>query len=243
MARHRHPDPAHRRFVASHLSIADVPWQDGYPCYLDEEAGLLAAWALVEPDGEVPAEVLVGLGSREHPAGEAIGLRHADHPDPRVRREVPRCLGADHGDRLSAAATACVRRPALDPDEKVRAGVGWALQGCPVTSGTRAALLTLVRDEAPAVRLAAGSALAASADRTREVADALAALLDEDEQRLRLEGTYGLLLRDDPRTAAGVERLGPLAWPEYRYDHRAEPVRQWRRRRDRRGEREEHEGA
>ncbi|WP_030062162.1 hypothetical protein [Streptomyces novaecaesareae] len=61
-------------------------------------------------------------------------------------------------------------------------------------------------------------------------------LLDEEDQQLRLEGAYGLLLRDDPRTAAGVERLGPLPWGEYRYDHRADAVRRW-------SHRTGHEGA
>lgn len=75
--------------------------------------------------------------------------------------------------------------------------------------------------------MAAGHVPAASGDRTAEVADALAALLDEDELRVRLEGAYGLSLRDDLRTALASEWVGELTGPEYEYDDRAEAIWRW----------------
>ncbi|MYT20464.1 hypothetical protein GTW69_09200, partial [Streptomyces sp. SID7760] len=56
-------------------------------------------------------------------------------------------------------------------------------------------------------------------DRTPEAAEALVALLAEEDQELRLEGAYGLALRDDPRTREAYERVGPLG-PQHEHDHR-----------------------
>ncbi|MEW2137267.1 hypothetical protein AB0892_11780 [Streptomyces sp. NPDC005409] len=52
------------------------------------------AWAVAEPDAVVPTEALSALTEHEvePPRLEAIGLRYHDHPDPRVRRELPDCL-------------------------------------------------------------------------------------------------------------------------------------------------------
>lgn len=70
------------------------------------------------------------------------------------------------------------------------------------------------------MRTTAAGVLAASGDRTPAVVQALVELLDEEEQELRLEGAYGLALRDDPRAEAAYERVGPLG-PGYEYDRRA----------------------
>ncbi|MFE7638147.1 ankyrin repeat domain-containing protein [Kitasatospora sp. NPDC057518] len=147
-AHHRHPDPAHRRFVAAFLCDTPLLRMGHAVEYEAEETELLVAWASAEPDGGVLAEVLRALGGRECPEEEAVGLRHA-----------------------------------------------------------------------------AASVLAPSADRTPEVADALAALLDVDDRPVRLEAACGLALRDDPRTAEAVDRLGPLTGPEYECDDRAGAIR------------------
>lgn len=70
--------------------------------------------------------------------------------------------------------------------------------------------------------------------RAAAVTQALAALLDEEEQLLRLEAAYSLALRDDPRTDWAFERVGPLG-PGFEHDHRvaAHWHYQWRNRPDR----------
>jgi hypothetical protein len=93
------------------------------------------------------------------------------------------------------------------------------------------ALLLLAKAPDADVRGAAAVALAGSPDRTPAVADALAASLDEDNQLVRLEAAYGLALRDDPRTAEAIERVGPLG-DGFEHDHRADELWRWRRRKD-----------
>ncbi|MFB6938157.1 hypothetical protein [Streptomyces chartreusis] len=46
---------------------------------------------------------------------------------------------------------------------------------------------------------------------------------------MRLEAAYGLALRDDPRTADAIERVGPLG-PGFEHDHRASGLWWWERR-------------
>jgi ankyrin repeat protein len=88
---HRHdPDQAHRWFVLGYLRTRG--FLDTGPYYEKKESELLAAWAAEETDGEMLAKVLDALTKRDHPDQEAIGLRYASHPDPRVRREVPCAL-------------------------------------------------------------------------------------------------------------------------------------------------------
>ncbi|WP_443058625.1 hypothetical protein [Streptomyces sp. NBC_00442] len=53
-------------------------------------------------------------------------------------------------------------------------------------------------------------ALGATDDRTAAATDALVALLDEDDQILRLEIVYALARRDDPRTEWAWARVGEL---------------------------------
>ncbi|MFB7553143.1 hypothetical protein [Streptomyces sp. NPDC056154] len=70
---------------------------------------------------------------------------------------------------------------------------------------------------------------AASVDPAPAVADALAALLDEDDRIVRSEAAFGLSRRDDPRTGRAIERVGPLD-PAFEHDHRARGLREWSRR-------------
>ncbi|KOU69957.1 hypothetical protein ADK61_35950 [Streptomyces sp. XY66] len=202
------------------------------PLLREEDRDLLAAWAETETDPEALAEVLWALAENEeeHPRLEALGLRYADHPDPRVRRKATDCLWW-HDRPLTAGATAALRALTQDPDDEVRFDAARILLGG--EGGTpdelRAVVRDLVRDPHSPVRGAAAEALAESDDRTADATALLLAVLDSDDRIVRLIGAYGLALRDDPYTPqayARVEELGPI----YRPDHRANAFEDWRRR-------------
>ncbi|MFJ7244736.1 hypothetical protein ACIQWA_08810 [Kitasatospora sp. NPDC098652] len=109
-AHRRHPDPRHRRFVASFLATNRTVRSAPFPSFEDEEAELLAAWTTEETDGEQLAEVLQALLMRDHPGGmEGLTLRHADHPAREVRTLVTHCLGVG-GQPFPAEVTACLLR-------------------------------------------------------------------------------------------------------------------------------------
>ncbi|MFJ8909035.1 hypothetical protein ACIRG8_17610 [Streptomyces sp. NPDC102359] len=57
-------------------------------------------------------------------------------------------------------------------------------------------------------------------------------LLGTEDFRVRLNATYGLLRRDDPRTEKAVARLG-TAPPGHEDDHRVSVIRHWQGERDR----------
>ncbi|MFI0714463.1 ankyrin repeat domain-containing protein [Streptomyces inhibens] len=227
VAHRHHPDPVHRRFVTDYVRTRGL-LRTGPDSYEKKESAYLAAWAAEETDSEVLAKVLDAFTEYEHPDQEAIGLRYATHPDPRVRREVPYALSTDAAPFTPAARSALLTLT-RDPDAEAR------LRAC--TVGMRdddllpeiiRALLLLVQDpDAAGVRGAAAAALAGSRDRTPAVADALAALLDDDDQLVRLEAAYGLARRDDPRTDEAIERVGPLG-AAFEHDHRAGALWQWK---------------
>ncbi|MEU9096811.1 HEAT repeat domain-containing protein [Streptomyces sp. NPDC048361] len=210
-----HPDPVHRVLLADviHSRWQDAFWNQRRDTVHDAE--FLAAWVLDEPDGMVLARLLDVYGDDLYPDQEAIGLLYADHPDPRVRRQVsglfvgdaPRPYERDcpPSDAVAATLLALSR----DPDPEVRCSTTVEL-AAHLTPVFRAALLGLIRDPDPGVRGQAGIALGASADRTAAVTDALVSLLDEDEQLLRLEIVYALARRDDPRTGEAWNRVGEL---------------------------------
>lgn len=225
-----HPSADHRRFAADVLGSRQY-FLNGtaYPHHEDDR-DLLAAWAETEKDPGVLAEVLWALTehAEEHSRLESIGLRHAGHPDPRVRRKVSACLWWP--DRpLTAAATAALRALTLDPDDEVRFDAARILLGGEAgrPDELRAVVRDLVRDPHSPVRGAAAEALAESDDRTADATALLLALLDSDDRIVRLIGAYGLALRDDPYTPqayARVEELGPI----HRPDHRANALEDWR---------------
>ncbi|MDV9173131.1 HEAT repeat domain-containing protein [Streptomyces sp. W16] len=229
VAQRHDPDRAHRRFVVDYLWTRGL--LDTSPYYEKKEGELLAAWAAEETDGEMLAKVLDAFTNRDHPGQEAIGLRHADHPDPRVRREVPYALCTEYLPR-TPAARAALRTLLRDPDAGVR------LKACEASMRdgdllpeiTRA-LLSLAESPDADVRGEAAVALAGSPDRTPAVADALAVLLGEDNHLVRLEAAYGLAVRDDPRTAEAIERVGPLG-DGFVDDHRADALWRWRWRKE-----------
>ncbi|WAL99730.1 HEAT repeat domain-containing protein [Streptomyces sp. Je 1-369] len=229
VAQRHHPDPVHRRFVADYLrtrSFCDVE----HPRYGKNETAALAAWSAEETDSAVLAKVLGAFTEYEHPGLEAAGLRHVDHQDPRVRREVPYAFLTDGGP-LSPAGREALRALVRDPDTEVR------LRACSVGASdedlrpeiTRA-LLRMIEDPDPAVHRRATETLATSPDRTPAVSDALMAMLDADDQLVRLEAAWGLARRDDPRTEEAYARVGPLG-PGFEHDHRPGELPHWRWRR------------
>ncbi|MEU4979182.1 HEAT repeat domain-containing protein [Streptomyces sp. NPDC021969] len=226
LAHRDHPDPRHRRFVADYLRARGIIACDSPSA--ERESGILAAWATREPDGAVLAKVLEAFAEYEHPDMEATGLRHAAHPDPRVRLRATTVL--DASEARSPEARAALLTLLGDPDARVR------LEACRAGLRDDDALLAPAAEEL--VRLAEGpseelrggvaEALASSRDRTPAVADALAALLADGNQLVRLEAAYGLALRDDPRTGEAIERVGPLG-VGFEHDHRVNALWDWNR--------------
>ncbi|MFF1651499.1 HEAT repeat domain-containing protein [Streptomyces sp. NPDC058240] len=172
---YRHnPDPAHRRFVLDVLHwylLLPSSWRNSYE---KETAELLVAWATDgEDDPGVLAEVLRVLSETEHRKSKAAGLRHAGHPDPRVRAQVPDLLlsSSTPPPPLDAAARAALISLAGDEDWGVRAGAGRALiaahDGSPDFTDV---IVGLLRDPVADVRACTAEAVADSVDRTVAVA-------------------------------------------------------------------------
>ncbi|MGV9696976.1 ankyrin repeat domain-containing protein [Streptomyces sp. NPDC003470] len=224
---HRHhPDPAHRRFVVDYLRVRGVLVCDSP--YAETEGDLLAAWAVEETDPGMLARVLDAFAEYEHPALEVTALRHAGHPDPRVRRRVPPLFLPGAGASLTARAGTALLALLRDPDAATRLHAARvAVADDDLLAPAVGALLALAGGPDAGLRGEAAVLLASCRDRTPAVADALFALLDEDDLIARLEAAYGLALRDDPRTADAIERITPLP-PGFEDDHRWSALWQWR---------------
>ncbi|MFG2298897.1 ankyrin repeat domain-containing protein [Streptomyces sp. NPDC048603] len=229
VAFHRHPSPVHRAFVADFLRFGALlhgMYSQHPRWYERERCRVLAAWAEEETDGAVLAAVLDAVSFDDIPESHALGLLHAGHPDPRVRRMVPRLFD----EPLTGGAAAAVRALAGDPVPEVRAAAAEALgSGEALTDEDRGLVTALLRDPDLQVRDAASYAVARGRDRSPAVTEALFALLDADEQQVRLNCAYGLALRDDPRTPEAYGRVGPLG-PEYEDDFRSDGLWRWRMR-------------
>ncbi|MHB9855201.1 hypothetical protein ACSYGO_38985 [Streptomyces krungchingensis] len=132
----------------------------------------------------------------------------------------------------SAALLALVR----DPDPEVRRSAGEAVPGWdgPGLDGRHPGTARAGAGPAPGRARRRRGGPAASRDDTRAVADALAALLGEDDRSVRLAAAHGLARRDDPRTAEAIERVGPLG-PVFAEGHRARGLWSWKRERERHG--------
>ncbi|WP_330288356.1 HEAT repeat domain-containing protein [Streptomyces sp. NBC_00576] len=223
---HRHDvAPAHRQFVLDYLRMRALVYPDPY--YKKQECEFLAAWAAEETDSGMLAKVLDVYTEYTHEGQEAIGLRYADHPDPRVRREVPNALST-YGVPLTPEARAGLLTLTRDPDIEVRVAACEAgMRDDELLPAITRALLLLAEDPDPDARSAAAVTLANSRIRTPAVADALVALLAHDNQLVRLEAAYGLSLRDDPRTGEAIDRVGPLG-AGFEDDHRVSEFWRWR---------------
>ncbi|MFJ3174536.1 HEAT repeat domain-containing protein [Streptomyces roseus] len=225
VAFHRDPAPLCRAFVADFLSpgwmVSAVTGHARW--YERKQAELLGGWADTERDGRVLARLLGLLEADDHPAARELGVRHAGHPDPCVRRRVPRLFARP----LDPEALRVVLDLGRDLDGGVRAAAAEALGGEELSEENRPVLLALLRDDDPEVRSRAAFATAQGADRSPRITEALWELLDSEEQELRLSAAYGLALRDDPGTAPAYARVGPLG-PELAADHRADGLWRWK---------------
>ncbi|MFD4026872.1 HEAT repeat domain-containing protein [Streptomyces sp. NPDC058576] len=229
---YRHsPDPEHRHFVLDVLICYQLTQSSARNSYEKETADLLVAWAAEgEGDPSVLAEVLRVLSEVEHREAEAVGLRHAGHPDPRVRAQVPGLLLSwdDTRPTLGRAARAALLELAGDDHGRVRAVTGGALaaahDGSPECMD---AVVALLRDPVAEVRARTAEAAAEGTDGTTAVADALVALLDEDDLGTRLDAAYGLLRRNDPRTGEAIDRVGSHTRPGFEHDHRLAALWRW----------------
>ncbi|MGW4669086.1 ankyrin repeat domain-containing protein [Streptomyces sp. NPDC004324] len=238
---HRHsPDPERRRFVLDVLHGHLLSPTSGRNSHEKETAELLVAWAMEgEADPRVLADVLRVLSETEHRESPSVGLRYAGHPAPQVRAQVPDLLlGLGEGTPLrplGAAARAALLVLAGDKDRTVRAGAARALVVAhDVSPGLTDTVVELLGDPVAKVRARTAEALAHSTNRDAVVADALAALLDEEDFTLRLHAAYGLLRRDDPRTGEAIERLGPLSRPGFEHDPRFSALWRWKWNREKR---------
>lgn len=188
---HRHdPDPLHRLFVLSVFSsyrmqvYVNIWSRQGVP-FGKETADVLVAWAMDgEEDPQVLAMVLSALGDLKHSESEAVGLRHAGHPSPAVRAEVPD-LVFDWGTwnaPLGAARDALLAL-AADEDPRVRRNAGAALIVPDDGSDEfTEAIVGLLRDPEFEVRkyIADGIKALGGQVRAPAVADALMSVRDED---------------------------------------------------------------
>ncbi|GGP98403.1 hypothetical protein GCM10010233_13560 [Streptomyces pseudogriseolus] len=236
--RHTSPSPTERRFALDVLWLHLMnPWLSWRHTYEKETADLLVAWAARgESDTAVLTELLRVLDDAEHPHVPAVGLRYARHPHPRVRAMTPDLLvlwGDGPAVLAGPEARAVLLDLATDEDGDVRARAGAALGA--VHDGSDPALtdavVTLLGDPAPETRAAVAEAVAHHTVHAPAVADALYILLDSADFRTRLNATYGLLRRQDPRTEAAVTRLG-AAPPGYEEDHRVSAIWHWTWKRD-----------
>ncbi|MGW1894419.1 HEAT repeat domain-containing protein [Streptomyces sp. NPDC002004] len=222
--RHR-PDTVRRLFAASVLWSAAVGSEGS--AHEQERSEVCAAWAAEETDGAVLAKVLDAWGCFDHPGQPAMALRHAGHPDRRVREQVPWLLSTD-GTSFTADAQAALLALAHDGQAEVRAAACTVL-GSPrhFTPVSREALVSAARDPYLVVRSAAAVALAQAPDHSTVVTDVLVTLLDDDDTLVRLEAAYGLARRDHPLTGQALEKVGPLE-AAFDIDHRLIAVRDWK---------------
>ncbi|MFE9876893.1 HEAT repeat domain-containing protein [Streptomyces sp. NPDC005784] len=233
VAAYRHdPDPERRRFALDVLYWYLLSPSSGQNSHETETAELLVAWVTDgEDDPDVLADVLRVLSETEHRRREAVGLRHAGHRDPRVRVRVPDLLRSWDIPRppLGAAARTALLGLAGDEDRGVRAEAGRVLTAAhDGSSEFTDVIVGLLRDPAAEVRACIAEAVADGAIRTAAVADALVALLDEDDFGTRLNAAYGLLRRDDPRTGEAIERVGPPPGTGFEHDHRLSAFWRWK---------------
>lgn len=206
VAHRHHPDRAHRRFLVEFLRARGVLVHDSP--YAEQEGAFLGAWAAEETDTEMLAKLLEAFAEYEHPGRETAGLRYAGHSDARVRRQVPGLFWPAEGASLTPRARAALSTFISDPDAGVRIlACRPAVDDDALLAPAVQTLLMLAEGPDTELRGEVAALLASCRDRTPAVADALVALLDEDEPLTRLEAAYGLALRDDPRTAEAYQRI------------------------------------
>ncbi|MFD8824497.1 ankyrin repeat domain-containing protein [Streptomyces sp. NPDC059605] len=119
------------------------------------------------------------------------------------------------------------------PDRRVRHAVAFGFdRGVPAFApAVRKTLLDLMADPDADVRQGACRTVAGGRDRTPELADAMAALLDDGSRPVRVAAVHGLARHDDGRCLEGAHRLPP-APPGTPYEYDLDEVRRYELRRD-----------
>ncbi|MEV4943252.1 hypothetical protein [Streptomyces zaomyceticus] len=165
-------------------------------------------------------------------AGPALDLFtdwSTEEEDLTVLTEVLVALGEHAVPRADAALLAY----ACHSDAGVRRAVAQGLTSWSEPPGfpgdVREALLVLMTDVDAVVRRSACLTVAGGRDRDVVFADAMAALLDDADRRVRLVAVYGLALHDDERCVEGARRLPP-APPGTSYEHELDAVWRYERR-------------
>ncbi|MFJ8945206.1 ankyrin repeat domain-containing protein [Streptomyces sp. NPDC102395] len=232
-----------RLFVLDALNMSLLSWHQRPDSHEQEMTHLLLSWADEgEEDSEVLAELLYALSETMCSESAGVGLRFVGHGDPRVRARVaPLLLDRDAARPfLDVTARTALLTLAADRDPSVRAEAGSVLCLAHDRSDTvTAAVVKSLRDPEASVRGAVADTLAnlrncdggcgVCAGPPGAVADALVALLDEEDFLTRLNAAYVLVRRDDPRVGEAIERMGPPPGPGFAIDHRLSALRTWQR--------------
>ncbi|MFF4165924.1 hypothetical protein [Streptomyces sp. NPDC001741] len=156
----------------------------------------------------------------------------AEETDSAVLGEILVGIGEHAGPR----ATEALLPHAGHHDERVRRAVAHGFSAWPsppvFSAAVRQVLLELMRDPAPSVRWYACLTVADGRDREPALADAMAALLDDADRRVRLSAVYGLARHDDGRCVEAARRLGPHRAGHADEERYLDEVRlhEWRRR-------------
>ncbi|MEU6210837.1 HEAT repeat domain-containing protein [Streptomyces sp. NPDC047023] len=115
------PDPFHRLFGAEVLRLTHLFDGSDEDAFAGPAVDVLTDWSTEETAPSVLAEVLVALGEHEDPRAQASLLRHAGHPDARVRCAVAQgCISVRPSSPSSGDARTVLLRLMTDPDPVVR---------------------------------------------------------------------------------------------------------------------------
>lgn len=133
----------------------------------------------------------------------------AAETDSRVLATVLLGLGSYAGPRAEAALLKHARHHDADVRRVVAAGLGRLPDKAHLSDGARDALLTLMTDPEPDVRIDACRRAGEEGQGVPALADAMAALLDHPERRVQLAAVHGLALHADERCVQAATRLGP----------------------------------
>ncbi|MFD0338249.1 ankyrin repeat domain-containing protein [Streptomyces sp. NPDC127117] len=225
------PDQEHAAWTASTLLLSHRR---------DRQTWDAAALLLIDPD---PVHRLFGAevlrlthlfdeGEEDRFAAPALELfldRSAEETDDAVLTELLTGL-ADHADPHGDEA---LLTHAAHPDPRVRHAVasGFGRLSPAFSATVRKALLDLMSDPDAGVRQGACRRVADGRDRAPELAEAMAALLDDTSRPVRVAAVHGLARHDDERCVEGARRLPP-APPGTSYEYDLDEVWRYERRRD-----------
>ncbi|MFE9854557.1 HEAT repeat domain-containing protein [Streptomyces sp. NPDC005780] len=145
-------------------------------------------------------------------AGPALDIFTAwstREPDRLVLAEVLRALGEHADARANAALLPYAGHPDGEVRRAVASGLGTWFEPPAFSAEVRQALLVLMTDADTAVRQDACYTVGNSRDRAPALADAMFALLEDVDRRVRVAAVEGLAFHDDERCVEAARRLGP----------------------------------